>query len=79
MCMAAPAQVIAVSNDGTTADVVVRGREQQVLLAVLDEATRPVDAGDWLLVHSGLALARIDATDAATRTHLLAELTGGGS
>jgi hydrogenase assembly chaperone HypC/HupF len=77
--MATPAQVIAVSDDGTTADVVLRGREQQVLLAVLDETAWPVDAGDWLLVHSGLALARIDATDAATRARLSAELTGGGS
>ena len=78
MCMAAPAQVIVVSDD-RTAEVVVRGREQQVLLVGLDETARPVVAGDWLLVHSGLALGRIGAAEAATRARLLAELTGGGS
>jgi hydrogenase assembly chaperone HypC/HupF len=76
MCMAYPAQVLVVSDDGSTADVVARGRDQRVLLVVLDE---PVTAGDWLLVQSGLAVGRIDAADAASRALLLDELTGGES
>jgi hydrogenase assembly chaperone HypC/HupF len=79
MCMAAPAQVMVVSDDRTTAEVVARGREQRVLLVGLDETARPVVAGDWLLVHSGLALGRIDAAEAAGRALLLDEVTGGES
>jgi hydrogenase expression/formation protein HypC len=73
VCVAYPAQVLAVDPDGT-AEVVVRGRRQRILLAVLPE---PVDVGDWLLVQSGLALTRIDAADAADRNALLDQLTRG--
>jgi hydrogenase assembly chaperone HypC/HupF len=79
MCMADVARVVVVSDDGITANVVVRGREQRVSLVMVDEATPPIAGGDWLLVHSGLALGRIDAADAASRTRLLNELTGGVS
>ena len=79
MCMAQVARVVVVSDDGITANVVVRGREQHVSLVMVDEATPPITAGDWLLVHSGLGLGRIDAADAASQTRLLNELTGGVS
>jgi len=79
MCMASAAVVLTVSDDGQTADVLVDGRTQRVLLAVLDEAARPVVGGDWLLVHSGLALSRMDAADAALRASLLERSYGGTS
>jgi hydrogenase assembly chaperone HypC/HupF len=68
MCLANPAQVLAVGGDGT-AFVALPDRTQRVLLAVLDDA--PVREGDWLLVQSGIALARIDSSDAAARRDLL--------
>lgn len=73
MCVAYPAQILAVDPDGM-AVVELRGRRQRILLAALPE---PVGVGDWLLVQSGLALARIDAADAAERNALLDLLTGG--
>ena len=79
MCLAEPALVKAVLEDGAMADVVVHGRDQRVLLTVLDEDAQQIEAGDWLLVHSGVALGRIDATDAALRTQLLEQAYGGGS
>jgi hydrogenase assembly chaperone HypC/HupF len=72
MCVAYPAQVLAVGPDAT-ALVSVRGREQRVLLLALDD---PLATGDWLLVQSGIALARIDAGEAAEQSRLLHELTG---
>jgi hydrogenase assembly chaperone HypC/HupF len=75
MCLAYPAEVLAMTGDGT-AEVSARGRTQRVLLAVLADADPPVAIGDWLLVDCGLALARIDADDAAQRTEWLDALTG---
>ena len=51
-------------------------RTQRVLLAVLDEEP-PVCEGDWLLVQSGIALARLDPSDAAARRDLLDPPIGG--
>lgn len=77
MCLAYPARVITLRADGT-ADVVVRGRPQRLLLTVLAGDGVPVAVGDWLLAQSGLAVARIDAAEAADRTRLLDHLTHSG-
>lgn len=77
MCLANPAQVLAVGDDGT-ALVQLPDRTQRVLLAVLDDDTA-VRPGDWLLVQSGIALARIDPSDAAARRELLNPPIGGAS
>jgi hydrogenase expression/formation protein HypC len=72
MCVAFPARVTALGDDGT-AIVAVHGRAVPVALLALDE---PVAEGDWLLVHSGIALARLDETDALERKRII-ELTTG--
>lgn len=75
MCLAYPARVLAV-HDAGTATVRLPDRDQRVLLAVLDDDT-PVAVGDWLLVQSGLALARIDESEATARLDLLNTPIGG--
>jgi hydrogenase expression/formation protein HypC len=67
MCLAYPVQVVAV-EPGRTAIVSWHGRRERVSLLATDDQ---VDAGDWLLVHSGVALARLDADDAAQRRQLI--------
>jgi hydrogenase assembly chaperone HypC/HupF len=74
MCLAYPARVLSVEPDGL-ATVEVRGHPQRVVPLALDDRTPTV--GEWLLVQSGLAVARIDAEEAAARTRLIEELTGG--
>jgi hydrogenase assembly chaperone HypC/HupF len=76
MCLAYPAQVTAVAGDGT-AEVLVRGRRQRMPLTVLAGQGVAVAAGDWLLAQSGVAVARIDESEAAQRLALLREITGG--
>jgi hydrogenase expression/formation protein HypC len=71
MCVSYPACVLAVQPDGT-ALVDQHGRAQRVVL--LD--TGPVAPGDWLVVHSGIALARIDAEEARLRRELIDRATG---
>jgi len=71
MCVARPAQVTALGPDGT-ATVMVRGRPRRI--ALLAVAEQPIGPGDWLLVHSGLALARLDEPEAAARCRLIEEV-----
>jgi hydrogenase expression/formation protein HypC len=73
MCVSYPAQVTALGPDGT-ATVLVRGRPQRVALLVL--ADDPIGPGDWLLVQSGIALARIDELEAAARSRIIHQVTG---
>ena len=74
MCVSYPACVLAVEPGGT-ALVDQHGRAQRVML--LD--TGPVAVGDWLVVHSGVALARVDAAEAELRRALIDRATGGDS
>jgi len=72
MCVGQIARVIEVP-DGGVAEVDVDGRILRVSLVAVDE---PVAAGDWLLVHSGIAVLRLTAGDAAQRRDLLRQLEG---
>lgn len=62
MCLAVPAKVIAIHDDGT-ATVTLGGLRQGVSLALVDG----VSVGDFVIVHTGFALSRLD-TDEAERT-----------
>ena len=65
MCLAVPGQVIKV--DGTSARVSFSGVERQVQL----ELVPGVVDGDWVLVHAGFAIQRIDAQEARETLELL--------
>ena len=60
MCLGELARVVTV-GPGPTALVRSSGREVTVSLLTLDE---PVQAQDWLLVHAGFALSRLDDAQA---------------
>lgn len=67
MCLTRPARVLAI--DGTSATVLLGASEIAV-------DTRPVGRvvpGEYLLVHAGLALDRIDADEAEALMALLAD------
>jgi hydrogenase maturation factor len=55
---------VSVDPDGLSA--LVRGQHgtQSALLLALEPEGRPIEAGDWLLVHSGLAVQRISEDEA---------------
>jgi len=73
MCVAYPVRVLALHDDGTAEVDTARGAQRVALLA-LDRAGLAV--GDWLLAHSGIALARLDPQDATGRRSLLDQLGG---
>lgn len=62
MCLALPARVIALHGDGT-ATVSLSGLRKSVSLALVDG----VALGDYVVVHTGYAISRLD-TDEAERT-----------
>ena len=65
MCLAVPAEVLAVAADDT-ATVSLGGVKKTISIALLDD----VAVGDFVLVHVGYALSRID--EAAARQTLAA-------
>jgi hydrogenase maturation factor len=64
MCVSEAGLVLAVEGD-ETALVSVGGFERRVPLIVVTGAGETVTPGDWLLIHTGLAVARITADEAA--------------
>ena len=69
MCLGIPAQVVEVRPDGlATADI--GGVRREISVALIDG---PVEPGDWLLLHVGFALGRIDEAEAEATLALLAE------
>jgi len=72
MCLGIPGQIIDVSEQGDLPMGRVRfgGVSRQVCLAHVPGAA----PGDWVLVHVGFALARLDEEEARRMLALLAEL-----
>lgn len=75
MCLGVPAEVIAVPDpEVPRARVAISGVERTVATDLLvDEGIGP---GDWVLVHVGFALSRIDADEAAITLDQIKRLGG---
>jgi hydrogenase expression/formation protein HypC len=78
MCLETPALVVAVDPDGLCATVTTDHRTGRALLMTLDAAVEPVRPGDWLLVHSGLAVGRLDAGEAQELLQLIGQARAQG-
>lgn len=72
MCLGIPGQVLeVVDRPAGLARVDLSGVRREVSVALVDEPARPIEAGDWVLVHVGFALARVDEDDARKTLALL--------
>jgi hydrogenase expression/formation protein HypC len=72
MCLGIPGQVIElVDRDAGLAKVDISGVRREVSVALVDEPAAPLEVGDWVLIHVGFALARIDEEDARETLALL--------
>lgn len=67
MCLGIPGRVVELGENPHLATVNVFGAKRQINLGLLEE---PVQPGDWVLIHVGFALSRLDEADA--------ELVAGG-
>lgn len=73
MCVGIPAQVVELGLSGShTAVVDVEGARRQVNTIMVDD--EPLSVGDWVLLHVGFAMTRIDAAEAAETLAFMREL-----
>ena len=68
MCLAIPAKVIAV--DGTSATVSIEDVEYNASLLLLND----VIPGDYVMLHAGFAIKKVDPEEAAETIRLLNEM-----
>ena len=73
MCLAIPGQIVAILPEGTDlATVDISGVRRNVNISILQ--AEAVQCGDWVLIHVGFAMAKIDAQEAQASLAYLAEL-----
>ncbi len=68
MCLAIPAKVISV--EGSCALVTIEDVEYKASLLLLDD----VNPGDYVMLHAGFAIEKVDADEAAETLRLLNEI-----
>jgi hydrogenase expression/formation protein HypC len=74
MCLAVPAQVVEIADEANRlARVDVGGVRRNVNVLLLEE-DGPVEPGEWVLVHVGFALSRVDEAEALATRRLLEEM-----
>jgi hydrogenase expression/formation protein HypC len=77
MCLGIPGRIVSLNDAAKKlATVEVGGVRRQVNIAcIVDEAHPPESCvGDWVLIHVGFAMSRIDAAQAAETLQILTEL-----
>ena len=73
MCLGIPARLVELEPDAPLGTAEVAGVRRSVSTALCPEARE----GDWVLVHVGFALARIDEEEAHRTLELLQSLGAG--
>jgi hydrogenase expression/formation protein HypC len=77
MCLGIPGQIVEIiSADLQLARVDVGGVKRSVNIACIVDEEHPIEScvGDWVLIHVGFALNRLDSSEAAQTLRLLEEL-----
>ena len=72
MCLAIPGQIIEVVDEqNRLAQVDVAGVKRTVNIGLLDEDGDRAVPGDWVLIHVGFALSKVDEEEALATRRLL--------
>ncbi len=77
MCLGIPGQIVKIDDAvRNLATVNVSGVKRQVNITCIVSADHPVEScvGDWVLIHVGFAMSRIDEREAAETLKVLIEL-----
>jgi len=77
MCLGIPGCIVRIDNaDDLVATVDVSGVRRQINISCIVDDEHPVEScvGDWVLVHVGFAMSRINEAEAAETLRLLQEL-----
>jgi hydrogenase expression/formation protein HypC len=71
MCLAIPALIKEI--DGTTARADVGGAIREICLDIID---RPAEVGDYVLVHAGFAIHKLEEKEALETLELMRKVFG---
>lgn len=77
MCLGVPGRITAIDDAASlSAWVEVAGIRRKVSVACIVDAVHPIEAcvGEWVLVHVGFAMSRIDEAEAEATLRVLAEI-----
>jgi hydrogenase expression/formation protein HypC len=77
MCLGIPGQIVEITNAAhKLAMVNIGGVKRQVNIACIVDDKHPIEScvGDWVQVHVGFALSRLDEQEAAETLEMLAEM-----
>jgi hydrogenase expression/formation protein HypC len=74
MCLALPARITEIHDDDT-ATVTLGGVRKQVSLALIEDAA----VGEYVVVHVGYALSKLDPAEAERTLALLTDLNAGAA
>ena len=77
MCLGIPGRIVRIDDVAKKlATVDVSGVKRQINIACIVNETHSIDAcvGDWVLIHVGFAMSRIDEAQAAETLKILTEL-----
>ncbi|ODR98205.1 hydrogenase assembly protein HupF [Methyloceanibacter superfactus] len=77
MCLGIPGRIVKIDDEARKlATVDVSGVKRQVNIACIVNDEHPVAScvGEWVLIHVGFAMSRIDAQEAAETLKILTEL-----
>ena len=82
MCLGIPGQIVAISDAENRLGIVdVSGVRREINLICIVDEDHPIEScvGDWVLVHVGFAMSRIDETEAAATLQILERARRGRS
>lgn len=75
MCLAVPARVVEIVDEpNQIAKVDIGGVRRNISVALLED----VNVGDWVLVHVGFAIQKVDEEEAEQTLAILSQLGGAG-
>ena len=75
MCLGIPGRSVEIPDrQAGLATVDISGVRRSVSVALVDEPAAPVEPGDWVLVHVGFAMSKIDENEARETLSLLRQL-----
>ena len=75
MCLGIPGQIVEIVNaEHNIAKAEVSGVRRNVNFGLLTEGEDAVGLGDWVLIHVGFAMAKIDEQEAADTREFLEQL-----
>jgi hydrogenase expression/formation protein HypC len=72
MCLAIPGQILEiVDNENRLARVDVAGVRRNVNVGLLDGEAGGIEPGEWVLIHVGFAISKVDEEEARATRELL--------